>query len=235
MTFLIRALGCSLVIGLCLLLPAAAASADDEGGAGPPWLWPLDPTPPVVAEFSPPDHEYGPGHRGIDLAGTPGQTVRAVAAGEVTFAGPVAGRGVIVVDHGRLRSTYQPVDPDVSVGDLVQVGQPLGRLTSTHSHCAPAACLHLGAKRGEPYVDPLSLLGGRPVRLKPLDPTSQAREDSHAAALASATEPAATEPAAGRPTGAAAVSPLRRWLGLSTLVAGALLLRVPRASPHARG
>jgi murein DD-endopeptidase MepM/ murein hydrolase activator NlpD len=230
MTSFTRTLGSSLIACVFLLLSAATSYARDEGGTGPPWVWPLDPTPAVVAVFSPPDHVYGPGHRGIDLAGTPGQTVLAVAAGEVTYAGQVAGRGVVVVDHGRLHSTYQPVDADVGVGDLVEAGEPLGRLTSAHSHCAPSACLHLGAKRGQAYVDPLSLLGGRSVRLKPLDPSSQARAGSPADPLASATPPS---PAGA--TGGAAGSPVRRWLGVSTLIAGALLLRTPRASAHARG
>lgn len=215
---------------LCLLLPTPASSVQDGGSSWPPWTWPLDPTPPVVATFAPPDHVYGAGHRGVDVAGRPGQRVLAVAAGKVTFAGPVAGRGVVVVDHGRLRSTYQPVDTGVGVGDVVEAGQPIGRLTSAHSHCAPAACLHLGAKQGETYLDPLSLLGGRPVRLKPLDSAS------HAQGSLEATQPAAPQSSAGKPASAAAPSPLRRWVGLSALVAGGLLLLAPRAPRHqARG
>ena len=35
-------------------------------------------------------------------------------------------------------------------------------------HCAPRTCLHLGVRRGENYVDPLSLLGRRRVVLLPL-------------------------------------------------------------------
>lgn len=234
MTFLARTLGSLLLTALCLLLPTASSYAQDVGATWPPWVWPLDPTPPVVARFSPPDHPYGSGHRGIDLAGTSGQTVLAVAAGKVTFAGQVAGRGVVVVDHGRLSSTYQPVDTDISVGDFVEAARPIGRLTSAHSHCAPSACLHLGAKRDQTYVDPLSLLGGRSVRLKPLDPTSQA-QGSLAATQPSATQTAATQPSIGKSSRETAPSPLRRWVGLSALVAGGLLLRAPRAPPHARG
>ena len=48
----------------------------------------------------------------------------------------------------------------------------LGRLDGTDSHCFPAACLHWGLIEGrgddQVYLDPLSLVGGGPVRLLPL-------------------------------------------------------------------
>lgn len=151
---------CCLLLAACPIGPAAAGS--DR------WEWPLDPRPAVVNVFDPPAHRYGAGHRGVDLAGRPGQPVRAVAAGTVSFAGRLAGRGVVVVDHGRLRSTYEPVDAQVAVGDVVAAGQLLGTLTSDLSHCLPSVCLHLGAKTASGYLDPLDLLGGGPIRLKPL-------------------------------------------------------------------
>ena len=141
---------------------AAPAVADDDR-----WTWPLDPRPEVVHRFEPPPDPYAAGHRGVDLAGAPGQTVLAVAPGQVRFAGRVAGRGVVVVQHGSERSTYQPVTAWVKRGDPVTEGQPLGRLETVGSHCWPAACLHLGRVRGETYLDPLELLGGGPVRLLP--------------------------------------------------------------------
>lgn len=140
-------------------------------GTGPArfhWTWPLDPVPHVVRQFQAPTSPYGPGHRGVDLAGAVAQQVLAIGDGTVSFAGWVAGRGVVVVDHGQVASTYQPVTPVVAAGAPVRAGQPIGFLQLVHSHCAPAACLHLGVRRGATYLDPLSLLGPRPVRLKPL-------------------------------------------------------------------
>jgi hypothetical protein len=142
--------------------PARPAVADDSS-----WTWPLDPRPDVVESFDPPDDPYGSGHRGVDLAGRIGQSVVAVAAGEVSFVGLIAGRGVVVVDHGAERSTYEPVVGTVRVGDAVSAGQPIGRLELVGSHCWPSACLHLGRIAGETYHDPLELLGGGPVRLLP--------------------------------------------------------------------
>jgi murein DD-endopeptidase MepM/ murein hydrolase activator NlpD len=144
----------------------AYADADTPTGG----VWPLDPRPPVVAGFDPPDTRWGPGHRGVDLAGRVGQPVRAAAPGRVVFAGDLAGRGVVVVDHGATRTTYEPVDASVSVGEVVVAGAVIGRLQLFGSHCFPRACLHWGLIEGlDHYLDPLTLVGGGQVRLLPLD------------------------------------------------------------------
>jgi murein DD-endopeptidase MepM/ murein hydrolase activator NlpD len=130
--------------------------------------WPLIPRPEVVARFDPPSSAWGAGHRGVDLLGTPGQTVRSAQAGTVTFAATLAGRGVVVVAHGELRTTYEPVQAEVHVGDRLAAGQPIGRLQLAMSHCFPRACLHWGLLRDSTYRDPLTLVGVGPVRLLPL-------------------------------------------------------------------
>ena len=132
------------------------------------WQWPLQPQPHVVAPFDAPAGPYGPGHRGVDLSGAVGQPVLAVAAGTVDFAGQVGGLPVVVVDHGRLRTTYQPVVPLVQRGSEVRGGQALGTLTVIGSHCLPLSCLHLGVRDGGVYLDPLGFLSLGPVRLLPL-------------------------------------------------------------------
>jgi murein DD-endopeptidase MepM/ murein hydrolase activator NlpD len=104
----------------------------------------------------------------VDLLGTVGQPVRTALAGTVSFAGSIAGRGVVVVDHGDTRTTYEPVSRDVSVGDLVGAGDRIGSLELPGSHCFPRACLHWGWLRGTTYLDPLGLVGAGPVRLLPL-------------------------------------------------------------------
>lgn len=182
--------------GLLLHGGGAHAAEDPVGG------WPLHPEPMVVTHFDPPTNPYGAGHRGVDLLGRAGQGVHAALPGTVTFAGRIAGRGVVVVGHGATRTTYEPVAATVSVGDAVEGGTRLGTLESAGSHCAPRACLHWGWLEGEDYLDPLRLVGDGPVRLVPLDGLS-----GGAAALPRATPPAAAvEPsprrAATAPTGA---------------------------------
>jgi murein DD-endopeptidase MepM/ murein hydrolase activator NlpD len=156
------------LLALALVAVLAAAPQQARADSPGPAVWPLDPVPTVVAGFDPPTSLWGPGHRGVDLLGRPGQEVRTALAGTVTFAGVLAGRGVVVVDHGTTRTTYEPVDPAVRVGDVVPTGGVLGHLETGLSHCFPRSCLHWGLLRGAEYLDPLSLLGWAPVRLLPL-------------------------------------------------------------------
>lgn len=146
------------------LRAGAQASPVDPVPVG---VWPLQPRPPVLRPFDPPTDPWGAGHRGVDLGGRVGDRVRAALAGRVTFAGVIAGRGVVVIDHGPTRTTYEPVLATVRVGDAVARGQPLGTLGLAGSHCLPAACLHWGWIRADTYLDPLLLVGGGPVRLLP--------------------------------------------------------------------
>ncbi|MGA8980288.1 MAG: M23 family metallopeptidase [Pedococcus sp.] len=132
------------------------------------WTWPLQPRPPVARRFIRPRSTWGAGHRGVDLTSAAGAEVRAVDAGVVGHVGVIAGRPTVTVVHrSGLRSTYEPVDAVVTVGDEVGQGQQIGTLTAG-GHCPPAACLHLGALRGGVYLDPLTLLGATRVRLLPL-------------------------------------------------------------------
>ncbi|GAA1476045.1 hypothetical protein GCM10009623_04910 [Nocardioides aestuarii] len=147
-----------------LTLPAPPAPSPDPVG-----VWPLRPQPQVVAAYDPPESAYGAGHRGVDLAGVAGQPVRAAMPGTIGFAGMIAGRPVVVVDHGDTRTTYEPVTTELSRGSEVAAGDPIGALTLPGSHCLPRVCLHWGWLRGDDYLDPLLLVGGGPVRLLPLD------------------------------------------------------------------
>ncbi len=144
------------------LLTIAAAPAD----AAPGWQSPLRPER-VTRGFAPPPTVYAAGHRGVDLAGVAGERVGAAAAGTVTFAGQLAGRGVVVVTHGALRTTYEPVIAAVRRGDQVTPGQLLGTLAVGHVGCPVSACLHWGLLRGEVYLDPLSELSSQLIRLLP--------------------------------------------------------------------
>jgi murein DD-endopeptidase MepM/ murein hydrolase activator NlpD len=123
----------------------------------------------ILVAFSPPATRYGAGHRGVDLALGPGASVLAAGAGVVRFAGLVAGRGVVVVDHRDGVSTeYEPVSAAVGVGQRVKAGQRIGRLQGLHPPCSPQSCLHWGARSGDAYLDPQSLLRPLgPVRLLP--------------------------------------------------------------------
>lgn len=163
----VAGLATALVVGVPASPPAPPeAPAPRDGVSTRTWTWPVDPHR-VVRTFDDVGR-YEAGHRGVDLAAAVGSPVVAVAAGEVTFAGAVAGRGVVVVAHpDGLRTTYEPLDAAVRPGQTVTAGSPLGTLAAQPLHC-PAACLHLGLRRGETYLDPLSRLRGTPPVLLPL-------------------------------------------------------------------
>jgi len=146
---------CAALSSGSLAVPAAAA---DPPGYHPP----VDA--PVLDPFRPPATAYGPGNRGLEYDTEPGTPVRAIADGEVTFAGLVAGtRHVTVLHPDGVRSTYSFLATvAVVVGQRVGQGDGVGTTAGT---------LHLGVRRGDAYFDPASLFATVPVqvRLVPFD------------------------------------------------------------------
>jgi len=165
-----------LVVALSVPLGDATAVPHPTGAAArsttASFSWPLAPPHPVVRPFEAPASPYGPGHRGVDLGGAPGEAVLAAADGVVVFAGQLAGRGVVSIDHdGGLRTTYEPLLPGVAAGQRVAAGATIGQLVAGHPGCPAAACLHWGVRRGAEYLDPLGLMSAGRVRLLPLEPS----------------------------------------------------------------
>jgi murein DD-endopeptidase MepM/ murein hydrolase activator NlpD len=163
----------SAVVAAVLLAPATAVAGPDPPSRASPgrsvgWVAPLGGALQVTRPFDAPASPYAPGHRGVDLAGAPGEPVLAAGDGIVVFAGMVAGRPVVSVDHpGGLRTTYEPVAVAVGAGQPVARGSPIGTLVAGHAGCPAAACLHWGLRREEVYLDPLALLRPPRVRLLP--------------------------------------------------------------------
>ena len=144
-----------------LLLLALIASASCSG----PWQAPVPG--PVLRAFQPPSAPWGAGHRGVDLLAAPGDPVRSPTDGQVSVAGAIGGRPVLVVvdDLGR-RATLEPVTALVAPGDVVRAGELVG-VVGGGGHCG-GRCIHLGARVDPPgaapaYLAPLSLMGCRAV------------------------------------------------------------------------
>ena len=155
------------VFTLVIVLAAGLTQPSPVHGAKQ-WDWPLKPVSLSVG-FDRPAQNWLPGHRGVDLVGRRGDQVLAAGNGVVTFAGLVAGKGVVVIKHGKLRTTYEPVAASVIVGSRVRVGDVIGALSAGESHCSSqttVSCLHWGLLQGEKYLNPLSLVQKR-VRLLP--------------------------------------------------------------------
>ena len=167
---------CGALIALVLTVAAPhgaarAADASAAPAAALPWL-----VPPVDGNvsrgFEAPGTEWGPGHRGIDLSIPSGSSIRAAAAGTVTFAGSVGNSDAITIDHGAgLETTYSDLASiHVAEGDRVSATTLIGVAGSAHG--AEPGGVHLGVKLHGDYVDPARFLGpmdvGSAIHLAPL-------------------------------------------------------------------
>ena len=179
-------LAASVIAGILSGTGSSAASATD-----PPcvptknstvWSWPLAGAwsragPAILRPFEPPRHRWSPGHRGVDLAGSADAPVLAAGPGVVLFAGRLVDRGVVVIGHGVIRTSYEPVEAALRVGARVSLGERIGTLDP--GHCTPGACLHwgllTGRGHGTTYFDPLVLLGCGRVRLEPVEAAPRSR------------------------------------------------------------
>lgn len=140
-------------LAVALAVLAAAASPAVAAEAAPPrHRPPVDA--PVVDPFRLPSHPFGPGNRGIDYGAPPGTVVRASAPGVVSFAGRIGAHHHVVVLHpDGLRTSYSFL-----AGVAVRRGQQVDGGDVVGTAGGP---LHFGARRGDTYIDPRTLFGGR--------------------------------------------------------------------------
>lgn len=204
------AAGLALIVITLLTVPTTARA--DAAGLPAEWSGTLDPpagrawpvSGGVLRGFEPPAEQWLAGHRGIDLAGQAGEVVVAAAAGTIAWRGSIDGVGMVSVTHpGGLRSTYQPVTAELGapvVGEQVGAGQPLGRLGP--GHCEQA-CLHLGLKDGQDYLDPLPWLLQSPASIALLPLHSAAPAEPQPGRLVTAV---GLRPQGGRPVRGALTS-----------------------------
>lgn len=118
----------------------------------------------VLRGFEPAASPYGPGHRGIDIEAEAGTPVRSAERGVVAYAGTIGGERFISILHpDGIRTTYSWLSRlEAREGDVVVRGEVIGRSGSGHPG-SKIPHLHLGARWGEVYLDPLTLL--EPVSL----------------------------------------------------------------------
>ena len=184
-----------LVFGVAFLSTLALASPAAA------WTWPADGT--VERPFGVgPDPYAGGQHRGIDVAGPEGSSIRAPAAGIVTFAGslPTHGRGVTIqTEDGYAVTLVHLGSIGVDKGASVAEGATVGTMgwSGTPEHSVPT--VHLGVRRAsepEGYVDPLGLL---PPRVAPAPAPTPAPAPAPIAAPAPTAPTAAPAPPAPPP------------------------------------
>jgi Peptidase family M23 len=145
-----------LVVAACALALSVPFAADAAATAEPAWVKPVPGA--LVRSFIQPVAQWAPGHLGVDFAAAPGTPVRAAGAGEVSFAGTVAGALHVVVAHpGGLRTSYAFVASiAVRRGQTVQRGEVIATAGGTGTN-HDATVLHLGLRHGDTYIDPMTL------------------------------------------------------------------------------
>lgn len=151
------------LIGLALVppLPTLAHASPSSAEAVPVWRWPSDGHRVIVTPYRAPAHDYGAGHRGLDLATAPGAVIRAPADGTVAFRGTVVDRPLITIEHpGGYVSTFEPLSSELAPGDALSSGDEIGTL-ATGGHAAPGT-LHLGVRLDGAYINPMLLFGTVP-------------------------------------------------------------------------
>lgn len=161
-----RTIPAAVLLSALAVSPASGASVSPVPGS---WGWPLAPRPAVLRAFDPPDRPWMSGHRGVDLQSVAdGAPVTAPESGTVSFVGVVVDRPVITIDHGNgLRSSFEPVESSLTAGAAVSKGDVVG--TVMIGHCSSTPCVHWGVRRGEDYINPLSLVTDlRPSILLPV-------------------------------------------------------------------
>jgi septal ring factor EnvC (AmiA/AmiB activator) len=96
-------------------------------------------------------------YKGVDFGGEAGVPVRAVAAGEVRFAGWFRGYGkIVILDHSEQYFTISGhlESIEVEVGDEVASGEMLGSVGETGSLSGPR--LYFEIREGSEALDPVS-------------------------------------------------------------------------------
>ena len=135
-------------------------SSEQPVPAAGTYAWPVEG--PIIRGFDPPDQPYGAGHRGIDIEVATGTPVRSAQDGVVAFAGLIGGSLFVSIDHADgIRTTYSWLSTvSVGRGQKVFRGTIVGATGGGHPGVEPAH-LHFGARLGDTYIDPMTLLEPR--------------------------------------------------------------------------
>lgn len=140
----------------------AAVEGDvPDRAPGFPWHWPSPTSRTVIVPFRAPAHDYGAGHRGMDVAASTAVEVLAPAPGVVAFRGVVVDRPLLTIDHGDgYVTTLEPVSSTLLPGDAVEAGEVVGTVAAG-GHAAHGT-LHVGVRVDKRYVNPRGLFGTPP-------------------------------------------------------------------------
>lgn len=158
---LVSASGASALTATVHIQEAAIRMQQDERREHPAWRWPVDGPREVAVPYRAPAHEYGAGHRGIDVPVSPGAAIRAPADGVIAFRGVVVDRPLITIEHpDGYVTTFEPLSSALSPGDVVSEGDVVGAV-DVGGHSSPGT-LHIGVRLDGAYINPMLLFGDVP-------------------------------------------------------------------------
>ncbi len=137
--------------------PAAALTADAQGGSGhPQFRWPLTIRGRISSPYGP---RWGGFHYGLDIAVPEGTRILAAAQGRVVAADWKGSYGLTVrLDHGNgYETVYAHASQlEVNDGEVVQAGHPIARVGTTGRSTGPH--LHFEVRVGGEPRDPQNYL-----------------------------------------------------------------------------
>jgi hypothetical protein len=153
-----------LLLGVAVLACAVALAQPSCAHAG----WPLRDAGSVAlgfgATYRAAEATTSSTHRGIDISAESGAAVVAPLGGSVAFVGriPAVGGGTVravTIATAEGSVTLLPLSAaSVSKGDSLAEGDAVGTLAASGDGSSAGVHLHVGLKRGDLYVDPLSVL-----------------------------------------------------------------------------
>lgn len=152
--------GCTLVLAAVLVCLTADASGAQNSPDRQVVFYSAPMLGPVIDPFRPPAHIGAPGNRGLEYGRSDNQVVAAAASGYVSFAGQVAGRKAITIQHDDgVRTTYT---------GLLDMWVIEGMMVNQHSAIALASTgFHFGARVHDHYIDPQVLIDASETKMQP--------------------------------------------------------------------
>lgn len=225
--------------GIALVRPASAHAGWPLASAGSVSLG-------FGATYHPAESTSTCTHHGVDIAGEPGARVLAPLAGQVTFVGrvPASGGGTaqavsIATQKGSL--TLLPLSSaSVAKGAQLAEGDAVGTLAASGDGSSASTHVHVGLKRGDLYVDPLSVLA--PPAVAPGAGVGagagDARASAHASGMHGATRTGSKAAAGGAAAGvvhAVSPAPLHAPVPGATLAPGVSIAGAPTIAAAAAG
>jgi hypothetical protein len=186
----------TLAVGLAL----AALLAGPQQAFAAETTWPLQSPSAVLLAYG--EAYSGRTHSGVDLRAGAGDRVVAPCAASVAFAGRVpAGVGqtclaiTLALPDGRSMTLMPLATAAVTAGSEVGAGAKIGEIAAAGDGSCAESHLHVGLRRGDTYLDPMTLLVAPVVGASEPQPQAASSAEAPVVGGAASPSPVAVAPA----------------------------------------